>query len=525
MEKVFVLILKRFDMKLFIKIFLGLFATCQAYSNEKTSCSILFESENPRAAALNFSKSLPQKVDWKQWQARRIQTRVTDPDKKGHFWVANESRFETQLRFGRNVTSAHYLSQELTDSILNQKNSENSAENLLLNKARGLINFRKAKNRALDFVIAAYRERRPHWTLEFIKKLRKLADEYEAESTYIEIAAQDWENLLRPKDKNGEYVRNGNLDPDLVGAIRLIREKNGSLPLEEYLGVKLKVLPNTIKVEPGNFAMANEANEISTIEISIQMIAQMDRYKIEFRKNPFFVTYADRLSEKLYGSMGFKYLTRDMLEPVSPEASQQMEVDDQGRVRILKNGVRWAPMYATEEMMTDILKTKLERIAIRNEPDDVANSRALNSYFLKAIEQSRSAVTDSPEVFIGSSVHKQSGQPVQISLQISHPTQDTAEIYLQLEDEHHQRFRETIRVPYPIPEGFGTNPEFDWKAGRVTYLNGVLTLRSFGRGSLLSNKNFGLQEVVIDSKLLQPRSAKIISKFEGVIEEFLEIEF
>lgn len=40
---------------------------------------------------------------------------------------------------------------------------------------------------ALEFVIETYRERRPHWTPEFLAKLRTLAIEYLKESTYINI--------------------------------------------------------------------------------------------------------------------------------------------------------------------------------------------------------------------------------------------------------------------------------------------------------------------------------------------------
>ena len=255
------------------------------------------------------------------------------------------------------------------------------------------------------------------------------------------------------------------------------------------------------------------------------MIAQMQRYEIEFGKIPFFATYADRLSEKLYGSMGFKYLTRDMLDLVSKEDGNQVEIDDQGRVRILKNGVKWAPMYATQEMMSEILKSKLKKISGHITSADTNRSQQLYLHFLKAINQSGNIVSAVPEVFVGHAKNELSHQPMQVLLHVTHPTSDTAEIYIQRGDEHHKRFRETIRVPYPLPEGYGIGAGINGGHARVTYSNGVLKLLAFGSGSFLSQPSFGSQEIVIDSRLLYPQTATVISKVEGAFEDYLEIHF
>ena len=473
------------------------------------SCQDLFTRDAERLAVLALAKSLTKEVDWQDWATVRMQSRVSEPGADGKFWAYNDVRFETQLSDGLNATSAHYLSTESA-----------TTRSMGASPRLGMRRFRKVKGAAVGFVIRNYEIRRPHWPSSFRTKLKKIADLYEEQSTYLVVEGQAWENPLRRRVR-GDYLSNTRIGPDLLGTMRLIHEKDGKIPVEDYLGIELKGLGDILKVEPGNFAMANEANEIASIQLSIQILAQIQRYRAEFGKEPFFLTYADSLSERLYGAMGYRPLTADKMKVT--DSSVQMEQAADGSVRVNKDDVSWLPMYATGEMLIEILQTRLKRIADKSERGSKEAAEALNRQFLSAIRQSQSAVELRPSVFLGALTSNPLREDLpEAKLHVVPRQNGDVELFIQVGREHHLRFREPIRVPYPIPEGFESRLEH---GSVIRYSQGVLRLSSNFSDALTGTTTSSVQEIWIDSNLQTPRRARVWSRSGHEMQESFEIGF
>ena len=492
-----------------LKILIFSFLVVETAFATGLNCQDLFTRDAERLAVLALAKGLTKEVDWNDWAAVRTQSRVSGVDPDGRFRAYNDVRFETQLSDGLSSTSAHYLSTEKA-----------SSRSLGASPRLGMRRFRKVKGAAVNFVIRNYEIRRPHWPPSFRAKLKKIADLYEEQSTYLVVEGQAWENPLRRRVR-GDYLSNTRIGPDMLGTMRLIHEKDGKIPVEDYLGIELKGLGDILKVEPGNFAMANEANEIASIQLSIQILAQIQRYRAEFGREPFFLTYADSLSERLYGAMGYRPLTAEMMKVTDP--SIQIERAADGSVRITKDDVTWLPMFATSEMLIEILQSRLKRIADKSERGSKEAAEALNRQFLAAIRQSRSAVELNPSVFLGALTNNPLREDLpEAKLHISPRRNGDVELYIQVGREHHLRFREPIRLPYPIPEGYVHRLEH---GSVVRYSQGVLRLSSNFADALTGETTSSVQEIWIDASLQTPLRARVWSRSGARIHEYFEVEF
>lgn len=269
------------------------------------------------------------------------------------------------------------------------KDSGSGVSSSLELDSNDLQGFRFERDRALDFVIGIYRERRAHWSESFLLKLRTMAAKFEKQSTYITAEKRPLPTYASfdAKDQMSDGPR------QVIASIRLIEEVDGTLPMETYLGIRVKTDPGVVKIEPGNYAILPSETELGSIQTAIEILAHLQRYKRETGKSSLYLTYADSYSQKLYSLMGFK--------PISPEL---MSKDDdtsfkttlRGGITIEKEGVEWMPMYADEAMMKDMMLKKLSRIAKQNGGVGF-NDVSLYHSFEKAIQKSAAAMVASPQ--------------------------------------------------------------------------------------------------------------------------------
>jgi L-rhamnose mutarotase len=179
-----------------------------------------------------------------------------------------------------------------------------------------------ASERSLNFVLQEYESRREEWPPEFLSLLKKKAKEYLARSTYLIIE-----------------MPNGTTQRPVYGALRLIAAQNGRVPMEDYLGITIDV-GTKLKVEPGNFAIYKDFNKDVWPELLLQLLSQMSR-EIEIGRENHYVTYADQYSLMLYSRLGFK--------PIAKYG------------KILKDGIWWTPMEASQSDLNLILSRFLKR--------------------------------------------------------------------------------------------------------------------------------------------------------------------
>jgi hypothetical protein len=200
-----------------------------------------------------------------------------------------------------------------------------------------------AAERALKQVIQIYRDRREKWSPEFLAKLKKTAKEYLADSTYIYIKQP-----------------NGTDQPSFVAALRMIKERNGRLPMEEYLGIEIEA-GDRIKMEPGNFAINKEFNQDAWPELLLQLLSLTSK-NLDSNSKIQYITYADEYSLKLYSKLGFK--------PVDPKKIKVFGPHKMVDGKITVDGIDWTPMEASQEMIDGLYFKIIDRLA-DSEPDKV----------------------------------------------------------------------------------------------------------------------------------------------------------
>jgi hypothetical protein len=208
--------------------------------------------------------------------------------------------------------------------------------------------FSEIAERAVNFGIGTYEERRKRWSPEFLQKLRTTAKLYLRESIYI----IDQEGVgYDPRGK-------------IRGTIRLIKEKNGFVPMETYLGISVDV-GDKLKVEPGNFAVDKDYKEEAWPEVIMHLLGQGAKQIEEGRENHY-LTYADRYSLLLYSQLGFKPIDLDKIKVLNKNA-----VIKNGK--IFKDGIWWTPMEASQETLDQLMAVHIERLKRRgHSPDEIS---------------------------------------------------------------------------------------------------------------------------------------------------------
>jgi hypothetical protein len=482
--------------RFFISLIVTFLTAVQAWS----AMPLCSQAHNVEMTTAEMAKSLVDDIPWDDWNAKVTESRISGADQNGRIEVIRSSSFEIELMHGLHRSSAFYYSRKEAP-----KGSKSAPVAKLSRWAQK--QFEVVRNRALDLVLEAYRKRRPHWPSNFREKLQKLAIEYEKESTYI-IS----ENMLWEKDGRDRTDPSTRKSLEQFSTIRLIHEKNGHIPMEDYLGIEILTGANQLKVEPGNFAMSHEGNEISSVEFAIHLIAQMQRYRTEFGKEPFFATYADTFSERLYGAMGFQYLRGDLISGV-PEGA------DTGRkIQIKKDDVNWAPMYATEAMLRDHLESRVKKAAEKRE------SEKLLQQLQKALVETEKATTTPAEVYIGFGKNRISDQDQNpIARLYVRRGEKSARLYLQPHYEYKRKvFRSglLITVPLPLTEGLRLVTE---SGMRIEYNQGLLKITEEFREENI--RSFTSYVLSVDPMLLQPQWARVNQMTDSQVEKDSEYFF
>jgi hypothetical protein len=299
----------------------------------------------------------------------------------------------------------------------------------------------KAAEKALDFVIATYRARRPHWTPEFLEKLKQTAREYLNESTYISV--QD---------------RGGFSDAPLRGSLRLIKEKNGILPMEKYLGIEINS-HGALKVEPGNFAIDKKFSGDAWPEIMMQLWSKAARELETGRVNHYY-TYADEYSLSLYSQLGFTEI------PASEIKLQNGTKLVDGK--ILVDGIWWTPMQASQKTLDGLLGLHVDRLTRRGKDSDEANA------LLSRRDELETAAANADRFLRGTGTVE--GVPVAGQLEIQ--KKDTISLILRLDQPHDlvSAFGHLNADAIPLKEG---EIRSTWIRDQlITYHNGVLRFES-----------------------------------------------
>jgi hypothetical protein len=232
----------------------------------------------------------------------------------------------------------------------------------------------KEASESLDFVIDIYRERRPHWTPEFLEKLKKTARQYLADSTYITVK----EDL-------------GKKDGRIKGTLRLINERDGLLPMERYLGIQIDVGSDN-KVEPGNFAISKEENQDAWPEIMMLLASDIVKNRGTGKTNHY-LTYADIYSKSLYSKLGFKPVPADRIK-----LSPGVVLDDGG---IYIDGIKWTPMEATQAEMDGLVDLHTRRLRARGIDPNEIESLESRRQFVNSNKRLQSQVISAPTLYEG----------------------------------------------------------------------------------------------------------------------------
>lgn len=214
-----------------------------------------------------------------------------------------------------------------------------------------LTSFEETADELVDFVLQIYGQRRTHWSPEFLAKLRQVAKAYLEQSVYIEVR----DGFLASLGRQGSLLR---------GTIRLIKEKNGRVPMEEYLNIQVNV-GDKFKVEPGNFAVEKDFSLEAWAELIMHLTSKkLSRFSEDVENH--YLTYADEYSLVLYSQLGFK-----------PVPFAKINFGDDVVVeggKIIKDGVAWTPMEASADDLQQILIGYLEKLKRRSGSEDVIRS-------------------------------------------------------------------------------------------------------------------------------------------------------
>ena len=147
----------------------------------------------------------------------------------------------------------------------------------------------------IDFVLATYSERRD-WSPELRTQLKKEAELYAEQSTYIEVRRLDQIDFT---------------PQELIGTMKIVRvdptTRISRLPLEVDFSIQLPANAGR-KFEPSNFVVDKTKNKLGTAEIFTQLVLhareQLKNPRHEPEKMMYF-TPADKLGRKMYARLGF----------------------------------------------------------------------------------------------------------------------------------------------------------------------------------------------------------------------------
>lgn len=216
--------------------------------------------------------------------------------------------------------------------------------------------FATLAERAVAFVIQVYRDRRPHWTESFLRKLDSLERNWLYQSIYIVT-----------QDGIGNSVRG-----KIHAALRLIVERHGKVPMERYLGISVDV-GDKLKVEPGNYAVEKESSAAAWPEIMMHLLGAGAREIVEGKENHY-LTYADEQSLDLYSNLGFTPIDLSKVR-VSALAKRAIFQTKHGPVeKIFKDGIWWTPMEASQQTLDQIVKRHVSRLEQRGRQTERARA-------------------------------------------------------------------------------------------------------------------------------------------------------
>ncbi|MEQ1875631.1 MAG: hypothetical protein ABL958_03230, partial [Bdellovibrionia bacterium] len=249
-------------------------------SSHARQCSDLFEPKRPLIIhgyqGADYGELAPGRVKG-QFSSRGVErARIGTAGSDGTVPYAVERAFKSDIEGGWQVTKILSI-EKVADAFGGLIDGVSQAPAGLLHEV----------DRLLDFVLRQYETRRD-WPASFRQKLRALAEKYLDVSTYVTV----YEQIA------------GVTGTRILGTIRLIRPKDGILPLEEFLKVRLKN-GTYRKIEPGNFAILRDANREVISQFLIQVLqgfATRDSSGAPYK----LYTYADAESLTLYKWLGFK---------------------------------------------------------------------------------------------------------------------------------------------------------------------------------------------------------------------------
>ena len=161
----------------------------------------------------------------------------------------------------------------------------------------------------------------------------------------------------------GDYLSEG----DIQGPIRFIRERDGLLPMERYLGIEVDV-GGDHKIEPGNLAIAEESNYNTWPEIMMHLLSGFANQNMDGRPNHY-LTYADKYSKKMYSRLGFKPVPLDRIK-LGPGA-----VVKNGAIVV--DGIDWTPMEATSSTLEEVYREHLAKMKKSEVDSEVVDQRRI----------------------------------------------------------------------------------------------------------------------------------------------------
>ncbi|MGZ3770830.1 MAG: hypothetical protein ACXVCP_15095 [Bdellovibrio sp.] len=299
-------------------------------------------------------------------------------------------------------------------------------------------------NEAMDFVLNQYADRREHWPASFRDKLRKMAQDYKFNSTYI---------TLKHKASSTGITT-------ILGTLRLIEERDGRLPMEDYLGITLNS-HGAKKFEPGNFAIDKSVNQYAFGEVILHLIENI----LEKSKNneTHFYTYADRQSLMMYKMLGFKPVALSDLN-----LAPGVEVDSKGRIS--KDDVLWTPLEASRKDMEALLANYLSG-SLPNHTGDAEVREVLKQRFhavnINAVPYDH--------IFRGIMSKSNETEPCELHLR---PEDGKLRVLFGRTDRDLKMFRgwESFSIPKQgLTEGYHVEQNISGVRSSINYYEGVLT--------------------------------------------------
>jgi hypothetical protein len=326
----------------FIIILVFLITGKNLLANDRSSSSLNAVEGNQCSAVVNQStkRSWPEKraLGYEtQYAFRRTYEKRVSPIVNGSYEVLFHTQYpELEGDLGQTTIVMGWQTRQVSTEI-------NSLEAPGIEVSNKL--FTQIANKAGEFGIETYQRRRPHWKGKFLKKLRAIRRRWLRQSTYI--STQDGVGY----------------DPDAQthATLRLIKEKDGIVPMEEYLGIRVDV-GGKLKVEPGNFAIDRAYNESLRPEIFIHLLNRSNTRLVEGRENHY-LTYADKYSLAMYTQLGFTPIDPVRMKITDPETKIE-------NGKILKDDIWWTPMEANQETLDQLLPRHVEGLRKRGHDEE-----------------------------------------------------------------------------------------------------------------------------------------------------------